>query len=125
MIQKIVDVLISKQLQNHTMTDEDKKIYRYGYVLLCEVVLNLAIALVIGIFFSKTKAVMFFLGMYIPLRSFCGGWHADKIWKCTVISNVILLLQVYGLDNLRNWLSIRMMLLMFFLNMICIFLWRL
>ncbi len=121
MIQKIVDVLISKQLQNHTMTDEDKKIYRYGYVLLCEVVLNLAIALVIGIFFSKTKAVMFFLGMYIPLRSFCGGWHADKIWKCTVISNVILLLQVYGLDNLRNWLSIRMMLLMFFLNMICIF----
>lgn len=64
---------------------------------------------------------MFFLGMYIPLRSFCGGWHADKIWKCTVISNVILLLQVYGLDNLRNWLSIRMMLLMFFLNMICIF----
>lgn len=121
MIQKIVDVLISKQLQNHTMTDEDKKIYRYGYVLLCEVVLNLAIALVIGIFFSKTKAEMFFLGMYIPLRSFCGGWHADKIWKCTVISNVILLLQVYGLDNLRNWLSIRMMLLMFFLNMICIF----
>ena len=121
MIQKIVDVLISKQLQNHTMTDEDKKIYRYGYVLLCEVVLNLAIALVIGIFFSKTKAVMFFLGMYIPLRSFCGGWHADKIWKCTVISNVILLLQVYGLDNLRNCLSIIMMLLMFFLNMICIF----
>ena len=52
MIQKIVDVLISKQLQNHTMTDEDKKIYRYGYVLLCEVVLNLAIALVIGIFFG-------------------------------------------------------------------------
>lgn len=121
MIQKIVDILISKQLQNHTMTDEDKKIYRYGYVLLCEVVLNLVIALVIAILFSKTKAVMFFLGMYIPLRSFCGGWHADKIWKCTVISNVILLLQVYGLDNLMNRLSIRMMLLIFFLNMICIF----
>lgn len=121
MIQKIVDILISKQLQNHTMTDEDKKIYRYGYVLLCEVVLNLVIALVIAILFSKKKAVMFFLGMYIPLRSFCGGWHADKIWKCTVISNVILLLQVYGLDNLMNRLSIRMMLLIFFLNMICIF----
>lgn len=121
MIQKIVDILISKQLQNHTMTDEDKKIYRYGYVLLCEVVLNLVIALVIAILFSKTKAVMFFLGMYIPLRSFCGGWHADKIWKCTVISNVILLLQVYGLDNLMNRLSIRMMLLIFFFNMICIF----
>lgn len=59
--------------------------------------------------------------MYIPLRSFCGGWHADKIWKCTVISNVILLLQVYGLENLLSHLSIKVMLFIFFLNMICIF----
>ncbi len=121
MIQKIVDILISKQSQNHTMTDEYEKIYRYGYILLCEVILNLVIALLIGIFFSKTKEIMFFLGIYIPLRSFSGGWHANKIWKCTVISNVILLLQVYSLENLMNQLSIRLMLLIFFLNMICVF----
>lgn len=122
MIQKIVDTLIDKQLKNHAMTDEDEKIYRYGYVLLCEVVLNLVIALAIGIVFSKTKAVMFFLGAYIPLRSFCGGWHADKIWKCTVISNVILLVQVYSIENILKYLSIRGMLVIFFLNMVCVFL---
>lgn len=121
MIQKIVDVLMNKQSQNSEMTSENEKIYRYGYVLLCEVFLNLIIALAIGIVFSKTKEVIFFLGMYIPLRSFCGGWHADKIWKCTVISNVILLLQVYGLENLLSHLSIKVMLFIFFLNMICIF----
>lgn len=121
MVQKIVDVLVNKQSQNYVMTDEDEKIYRYGYVLLCEVFLNLVIALIIGIVFSKTKEVIFFLGMYIPLRSFCGGWHADKIWKCTVISNVILLLQVYGIENIIMYLSISGMLLIFFLNMICIF----
>ncbi len=122
MIQMIVDALVNKQSQNHIITDEDEKIYRYGYILLCEVALNLVIALVIGIVYSKIKIIMFFLGMYIPLRSFCGGWHADKIWKCTVISNAILLLQVYGLENLLSHLSIRVMLLIFFLNMICIFL---
>lgn len=121
MIQKIVDVLVNKQSQNSVITSEDEKIYRYGYVLLCEVFLNLIIALAIGIVFLKTKEVFFFLGMYIPLRSFCGGWHADKIWKCTVISNVILLLQVYGLENLLSHLSIKVMLFIFFLNMICIF----
>lgn len=122
MIQKIVDALVNKQSQNYAMTDEDEKVYRYGYILLCEVILNFVIALIVGIVFSKIKMVFFFLGVYIPLRSFCGGWHADKIWKCTIISNVILLLQVYGLENLINHLSIRMMLLIFFLNMICIFL---
>ena len=120
MVQKIVDALVNKQSQNYVMTDEDEKIYRYGYVLLCEVVLNLVIALAIGIVFSKTKEVIFFLGMYIPLRSFCGGWHADKIWKCTVISNVILLLQVYGIENIKMYLSMNGMLLIFFFNMICV-----
>lgn len=37
MVQKIVDALVNKQSQNYVMTDEDEKIYRYGYVLLCEV----------------------------------------------------------------------------------------
>lgn len=120
MVQKIVDALVNKKSQNYVMTDEDEKIYRYGYVLLCEVFLNLVIALAIGIVFSKTKEVIFFLGMYIPLRSFCGGWHADKIWKCTVISNVILLLQVYGIENIKMYLSMNGMLLIFFFNMICV-----
>lgn len=120
MVQKIVDALVNKQSQNYVMTDEDEKIYRYGYVLLCEVFLNLVIALAIGIVFSKTKEVIFFLCMYIPLRSFCGGWHADKIWKCTVISNVILLLQVYGIENIKMYLSMNGMLLIFFFNMICV-----
>ena len=121
MIQKIVNVLVIKQSQHQAMTDEDEKIYRYGYILLCEVILNLIIALVIGIVYSKFNITMFFLGMYIPLRSFCGGWHADKIWKCTVISNAILLLQVYGLERLLSHLSIVVMLLIFLLNMICIY----
>lgn len=121
MVQKIADALVNKQSQNYVMTDEDEKIYRYGYVLLCEVFLNLVIAFTIGIVFSKTKEVIFFLGMYIPLRSFCGGWHANKIWKCTVISNVILLLQVYGIENRIIDLSIRGMLLIFFINMVCIY----
>lgn len=48
MINKIVEALVNKQSQNEIITDEDEQIYRYGYILLCEVVLNLAIALVIA-----------------------------------------------------------------------------
>ena len=58
MIQKIVDVLVNKQSKNQVMTDEDEKIYRYGYVLLCEVFFNIIIALAIGIVFSRTKELI-------------------------------------------------------------------
>lgn len=121
MINKIVEALISKQSQNEIITEEDEQIYRYGYILLCEVVLNLAITLVIGIIFSKIKEILFFLCVYIPLRSFCGGWHANKIWKCTIISNAILLLQVYCIENMINCISSEGMLMICFFNMICVF----
>lgn len=96
MIQKIVDVMINKQMNDKTLTAEDEKIYRYGYILLCEVILNIIIAIAIEIIFKELKIILFFLFMYIPLRSFCGGWHANKMWKCTIISNIILLLQIFG-----------------------------
>ena len=48
MIQTIFYALVNKQLQNEIVTSEDEKIYRYGYILLFEVILNLIIALVIG-----------------------------------------------------------------------------
>lgn len=47
-----------------------------------------------------------FLVIYIPLRSFCGGWHADKFWKCTIYSNVIIVIMliceevVIGMNNI-------------------------
>lgn len=115
MIQKLVDAFINIQGENEAMTDTDKKIYRYGYILLFEVLLNLMIALGIGIFFSKMQAVLFFLGVYIPLRSFCGEWHADEIWKCTIISNVILLLQIFCIENIIEYLSIAQMMAIYFL----------
>lgn len=70
MIQKIVDTLVNKQLQNYEIADEDEKIYRYGYVLLCEVFLNLVIALVIGIVFLKTKEVIFFSCYVYSIKEF-------------------------------------------------------
>lgn len=123
MIKRIVDILIRKQSESCIIKEAEDEIYRYGYILLFEVALNLVIALVIGIVFSKIKDVFFFLLMYIPLRSYCGGWHADKIWKCTIISNVILILQVCVVDNISVIFSIKYMWIIFLINMFIVFLW--
>lgn len=94
MVQRIVDKIIEKQLKENVITVEEVNIYRYGYTLVCEVIINIFIAVIIGIAFRELTTVLLFLCMYIPLRSFCGGWHADKIWKCTILSNIILLILV-------------------------------
>lgn len=94
MLQKIVEKIVEKQLREKVIAEEDRNVYRYGYILVCEVIINIMIAVVIGLIFKDLTAVLLFLGMYIPLRSYCGGRHADKIWKCTVLSNLILFILV-------------------------------
>ena len=94
MIHKITDQMVENQVQKQMINSEEINIYRYGYILVFEVVSNIILALVMGIILRKMDIILFFLFLYIPLRSFCGGWHADKIWKCTLVSNFILLLEV-------------------------------
>lgn len=119
-MQKIVDTIINKQIEEKMLKTEDIKIYRYGYILLGEVLLNLIIAVVIGLIFDELKIISFFLFIYIPLRSFCGGWHADKIWKCTIISNIMLLLQIWGKRFLMHNVAIYILMGLFLLSLISI-----
>lgn len=123
MMQKLVDAIINKQIEEQALTTEEANIYRYGYILLCEMILNIIIALIIGLIFGELKMISFFLFMYIPLRSFCGGWHADKIWKCTIISNLILLLQIFGIRFMLQNMTLGMLTGLFvvcLLNILCI-----
>lgn len=92
MIQKIVDRIVDRQVENRTIGQEDINIYKYGYFLLFEVLINLIISLMIGVVFHDIKTVVLFLVLYIPLRTYSGGWHADRLWKCTFISNLILVI---------------------------------
>ena len=85
MIEKLVDKIISKQLEENTISTEDINIYRYGYILVYEVFVNIIVAAIIAGISGEWLLVTLFLVIYIPLRSFCGGWHADKFWKCTII----------------------------------------
>ncbi len=94
MIEKLVDKIINKQLEENTIPKEDVNIYRYGYILVCEVLINIIVASIIGVISGDWLLITLFLIIYIPLRSFCGGWHADKLWKCTIYSNLIIVLMI-------------------------------
>lgn len=90
MIIKWADKFVKFQLKLGTISQEDIKVYQYGYMLMIEVAINLSISLMLGIILGSLKEVIFFLCVFIPLRSFSGGYHADKAWKCIILSNVII-----------------------------------
>lgn len=121
MVQRIVEKIIKKQLEEKTITEKDISIYKYGYTLVCEVIINIIIAVIIGIISRDLLTVFVFLVIYIPLRSFCGGWHADKIWKCTIFSNLILLVMVMIDEYLVRAFSVYILASIFVMCAILIF----
>ena len=120
MLEKIIDGMIETQIRNHVLKQEDANIYRYGYMLVYEMILNIVIAFMIGLLLKSLGIVISFLLFFIPLRSFCGGWHIDKIWKCTVISNVFLILAVILEKHLVVQINIYLLMLIFFAAVIMI-----
>lgn len=92
MVDGFIDKIIDVQIKKGTILEQDIKIYKYGYLLLYELFLNIVIAVVIGLVTNRLGELLIFLLLYVPLRSFCGRWHADKLWKCTIYSNLMLIL---------------------------------
>lgn len=88
MILKVVDFILDMQFENGLISEEDTSVYRYGYTLVLEVMINIIIAVIIGLISGELVSAALFMVMFIPLRSYCGGYHAPKAWICIILSNI-------------------------------------
>lgn len=101
MILKVVDFILDRQLENGMISKDDTSVYRYGYTLVLEVITNIIIAVIIGLISGELASVVLFLAMFIPLRSYCGGYHASKAWICIILSNTVVAGVVLAVKNLQ------------------------
>lgn len=92
MIDKIVNLFLQHQLNMESIQKEDVSVYRYGYTLMLEGIVNMFVALLIAILLEEVKVFFCFFLLFMPLRSFCGGYHAKKAWQCVVLSNTVVVL---------------------------------
>ncbi|MBP3339099.1 MAG: accessory gene regulator B family protein [Lachnospiraceae bacterium] len=106
MIQRLVDKIINRQIKNKTILENEVNIYRYGYFLLFEILINIIISIFIGMMFRDMETILVFLFMYVPLRTYSGGWHANKLWKCTLISNLILVIAEVIINYWIEYISV-------------------
>lgn len=92
MFERVSNKLIQSQKSN--MREDEVAIYQYGYYLLFEIALNLSLGLICGILLHAVNKVFLFWIIYIPLRKYCGGWHASRDWVCTIISTIVLVMAI-------------------------------
>ncbi|MDX5701746.1 accessory gene regulator B family protein, partial [Clostridioides difficile] len=67
---KFANILV----RNEVIEDEDFEIYRYGFETLVYFIINISVALLIGIALNKFIQTIIFLVCYCTLRQFTGGY---------------------------------------------------
>ena len=100
MVEKIVSHIIDCQTASGRIKQDENSVYQYGYTLFFERVINIAIVIMICLITNRWLEIWGFLVAIIPLRSYAGGWHANKFWQCAIISNLIVIIMLLTIDKI-------------------------
>ncbi len=87
-------------VRSNVVKAEDAEIYIYGINQILISVLNVFSALIIGLIFGVFFEILVFMAVYIPLRSYAGGYHARTPLRCYIFSVVMLIAVSLGLKYL-------------------------
>ncbi|MGN0291136.1 MAG: accessory gene regulator B family protein [Lachnospiraceae bacterium] len=79
---KIADSLCHKEL----IEECDREIYEFGYQVLIENIGKTLLLLLAGGVLHQFITTLIFILAFTSLRSFCGGYHATKSWKCDLVT---------------------------------------
>ena len=90
MLKKIAEQVVGWQVEKGYLPDGEREVYIYAYEVLLNQVINILLSVLIAIGMQDTMTVFVFLISYIPLRSYCGGYHAKTHLRCSVISAILL-----------------------------------
>lgn len=102
MLERISGKIVGWQIQKGILTYEERAVYQYAYELLLNQAINILIAVLIAVVSGAPLPVLLFLLSYIPMRSFCGGYHADTNWGCTVVSALLICGVCWMYQNIRD-----------------------
>lgn len=94
---RLVSIILNFMIKNNVISKDTEEIefYRYGIEITLSSLINIALISIIGIVTNYTFESTMFLAVFIIMRSFTGGYHANTYIKCNLvisISFVILLL---------------------------------
>ena len=76
-------------------TDEDvQDFYRYGIEISISSFLNIALVLILGLVLGHFPESVIYLTLFIFIRSFTGGYHADTYFRCNLLMCVLFVLVI-------------------------------
>ncbi len=102
MISKLAKNIAHFFVLQNIVEESREVIYAYGMELLISDVLNTIIVLLIALISHTLPAVAVFIAVFMGLRRFVGGYHANSHFSCMFTLVVVMLVFSYGICNVSG-----------------------
>lgn len=89
MIEYFTEKLILWLLSTKVITESEKKIYQFGIFQLIINIINFVLMIIIAFLMDELFIMLVFMVSFLNLRRYAGGYHADTIGQCFLISIII------------------------------------
>lgn len=83
---KISSFITDTLIEGNVIKNEEKNLYLYCFGTIIEMSANLLATLLIGAMLHRFIETLIFMIVFIPIRSFAGGYHCEKAESCFILS---------------------------------------
>lgn len=104
LVSKIVTFLTEQEVISSESDVQD--FYRYGIEISISSFLNIFLVLLLEIIINHIAESIIFLLLFILIRSFTGGYHADTYFRCNLLMGITFILTVLANCMFSNKLSL-------------------
>lgn len=105
MLAKLSSHVTENLIQVNVIDKTDKEIYEYGISMIFTYSINLITVLIIGIIMGQLWECLLFQLVFIPLRSYAGGYHASSEARCYFLSAGLIVLALTVLRYIPLWIN--------------------
>lgn len=91
MIQKFSKSLVDVLIKYNAVDSSLMEVYVYGYEVMISGIFDLLITIIIGVIAGKLTNAMLFFFVFVTVRIFTGGYHANSYIKCKIVYVSILI----------------------------------
>lgn len=88
MMERIAKKLTAYIIGKGIVAESEEKIYLYGFQMGLELISNLIVSILIAIKMDMLPQAAIFFIVFIPIRSYAGGFHFEKYLHCFILSVV-------------------------------------
>lgn len=84
-------------------SSEKHEIYRYGCEVIFSALMSISIVFICGFIFHKIWQSILFYVIFLLLRRYCGGYHADTYLICNIVFTIIMVISLLGITFYKHF----------------------